>query len=38
VRLNADRAAPLRHVLPLAAEIEGLGAREVVLVLTPGGG
>lgn len=38
VRLNADRAAPLRHVLPLAADIEGLGAREVVLVLTPGGG
>ena len=38
VRLNADRAAPLRHVLPLAAEIEGLGAREVVLVLTPGAG
>jgi len=38
VRLNADRAVPLRHVLPLAAEIEALGAREVVLVLTPGGG
>ncbi|WP_226778955.1 ExbD/TolR family protein [Oceaniglobus trochenteri] len=36
VRLNADRGAPLRHVLPLAAEIEALGAHEVVLVLTPG--
>src|SRR5690606_1738797 len=32
VRLNADRGAALRHVLPLAAEIEALGAREVVLV------
>lgn len=38
VRLNADRAVALRHVLPLAAAFEALGAREVVLVLTPGGG
>ena len=35
VRINADGAAPLREVLPLAARIEALGAREVVLVVTP---
>ncbi len=35
VRLNADRAAPLREVLPLVAELEAAGLREVVLVITP---
>jgi biopolymer transport protein ExbD len=35
VRLNADRAAELRHVLPLLARVEALGAQEVVLVVTP---
>lgn len=35
VRINADRGAELRHVLPLATAVEGLGVREVVLVLTP---
>ena len=36
VRINAHRDAELRHVLPLVSEIEALGAREVVLVVTPG--
>lgn len=35
VRLNADRAAPLRDVLPLVAELEAAGLRDVVLVITP---
>lgn len=35
VRVNADRAAPLRHVLPLIAALEEMGAPEVVLVVTP---
>lgn len=35
VRVNAHRDAELRHVLPLAEAIEGLGARDVVLVVTP---
>lgn len=35
VRINADGAAQLRILLPLAAEIEALGARDVVLVVTP---
>lgn len=37
VRINAHGAAPLHTLLPLAAAIEALGAREVVLVVTPGG-
>lgn len=36
VRINAHGAAPLHRFLPLAAAIEALGAREVVLVVTPG--
>lgn len=36
VRINADGAAPLREILPLAAGIEAIGARDVVLVVTPG--
>jgi biopolymer transport protein ExbD len=35
VRINAHRAAELRHVLPLVAAIERLGARDVVFVVTP---
>lgn|SRR5690606_9926549 len=35
IRLNADREARLRDVLPLAGALESLGAREVVLVITP---
>jgi biopolymer transport protein ExbD len=35
VRVNADAGAALRHVLPLAARIEGLGAADIVLVVTP---
>ena len=35
VRINAARGAELRHVLPLVAQIEALGARDVVLVVTP---
>ena len=35
VRVQAHRDAPLSEVLPLVARIEALGAREVVLVVTP---
>ena len=35
VRINAHRKARLRDVLSLTGEIEALGAREVVLVITP---
>ncbi|WP_411353164.1 ExbD/TolR family protein (plasmid) [Leisingera aquaemixtae] len=35
LRINAHRAAELRKVLPLVAEGEALGFREVVLVVTP---
>lgn len=34
IRVNAHRAAELRHVLPLVAEFEALGAAEIVLVVT----
>lgn len=37
VRLNADRGAELRHLLPLAADLSEAGLRDVVLVVTPGG-
>jgi len=36
VRVNAHKSVALRHVLPLVAEIENAGARDVVLVVTPG--
>ena len=36
VRLNADGAAEVRHVLPLAARLSELGYADVVLVVTPG--
>ena len=35
VRINGHHTAGLRHLLPLVAEIEKLGARDVVLVVTP---
>lgn len=36
VRIDADRGAELRDLLPLVSEIDGLGTRNVVLVVTPG--
>jgi biopolymer transport protein ExbD len=36
IRINAHHAAPLRDILPLVAGLEGLGARDIVLVVTPG--
>jgi len=36
VRVNADGALELRHILPLVDDITRLGARDVVLVVTPG--
>lgn len=35
VRINAHRDTELRHVLPIVSRIEGLGAKDVVLVVTP---
>ncbi|KIN70007.1 Transport energizing protein, ExbD/TolR family [Sulfitobacter noctilucicola] len=35
VRINAHHNAELRHVLPLIAELEASGARDVALVVTP---
>lgn len=35
IRLNAHHGADLAFVLPLAAELENRGARDVVLVVTP---
>jgi len=35
VRINAHRDAELRHVLPLVGWAEGIGVRDVVLVVTP---
>lgn len=35
LRINAHRAAQLRHVLPYVAQAEALGLRDVVLVVTP---
>jgi biopolymer transport protein ExbD len=37
VRINGHRATELRHVLPLVAAIERLGARDVIFVVTPEG-
>jgi len=36
VRVNADGALELHHILPLVDDITSLGARDVVLVVTPG--
>lgn len=35
LRINAHRAAELRHVLPFVTQAEDLGIRDVVLVVTP---
>ncbi len=35
LRVNAHRDAELRHVLPLVGWAEGIGVRDVVLVVTP---
>lgn len=35
VRINADRAAPLRHVLPLVEDLKAAGFGDVVLAVTP---
>jgi biopolymer transport protein ExbD len=35
VRINAHKDAELRFVLPLVAQIETLGARDIELVVTP---
>lgn len=36
VRINADGALDLRHVLPLVGDLAQAGAADVVLVVTPG--
>ncbi len=36
IRVNSHREANLRDLLPLIARIEALGARDIVLVVTPG--
>ncbi|MFT6167917.1 MAG: biopolymer transport protein ExbD [Celeribacter sp.] len=35
IRVNAHKDASLQFVLPLVAQIEALGAKDVVLVVTP---
>lgn len=35
VRVNADAATPLRHVLPVFTALEAQGIADVVLVVTP---
>lgn len=35
VRINADGATLLRHVLPLVDQLKALGASDVVLIVTP---
>lgn len=35
LRINADHAAQMRFVLPLVARLERMGARNVVLIVTP---
>lgn len=35
VRINVHKDAELRHFLPMVAEIEKLGGRDIVLVVTP---
>ena len=37
LRINAHRETALRHVLPVMAELEALGAADVALVVTPPG-
>ncbi|MEM9583113.1 MAG: biopolymer transporter ExbD [Pseudomonadota bacterium] len=38
IRVNAHRDATMSMLLPMVAEIEALGARDVMLVVTPEGG
>lgn len=38
VRINAHKDTELRHLLPLVADIEAIGARDVILVVTPTSG
>ena len=38
VRINAHRDAKLADLLPLVGRIEAAGARDVMLIVTPGGG
>ena len=35
IRINADRATELRPVLTLVSQFEGLGAKDVALIVTP---
>lgn len=35
IRINADQASELRHILSLITEFEDLGARDVALIVTP---
>jgi len=35
VRINAHQTTELRHILPLVAELESVGAANVVFVVTP---
>ena len=37
IRINADQATELRHVLLLITQFEDLGARDVALIVTPEG-
>ncbi len=37
IRVNAHAQARLRVLMPLVADLEAIGGREVVLVVTPGG-
>ena len=35
IRINADKASELRHILSLITEFEDLGAKDVALIVTP---
>lgn len=35
IRVNADGSTTLRHVLPLVEDLKNIGARDIVLVVTP---
>ena len=37
IRINAHKDAQLRSILPMVAELESIGAKDVVLVVTPEG-
>ena len=38
IRINAHREAKLTNLLPLVGEFENAGARDIVLIVTPGEG